>query len=750
MSRNLRAGNLRPQDRLSRLNGVLLSVALIGYHAGVGAQSTAPSINGANNDVDEILVEGVRGRRPLDLDTPNQTGSRLGLSARELPASIAVVTQDEIQLRGARTALEAIEAAVGMTGTTGVGSIPSYSSRGFSGADITIMRDGIRQNTSSQSSRPLDTFLFSSVEVLKGPASLLYGEGAVGGAVNYVSRQAGEPGGEFLLTMGSWGRYRAAAGAGGQIGRHGPAYRADVSFSRQDGYVANNREDYTAAGGELRWSTGEHTTLRFSASALKDSIQSYYGTPLIYDAVIGLDGVEEVRPASTATDTLVNARIEPATRRLNYNTADNAVDATNTFWRFIVDTRLSDSWTLRNETYAATQRLDWYNTERNVWNPATGMVDRGGSYFLIWRDDLQLGNRLDLTWSGEWGGRPNRFLVGVLVDHNDQDRNTGQDYSRDPIPTSLPLTGFDPGVGPDIFPQKTVNVVTRTAAVYIEDAFSITDRMMLVAGLRHDRIDVERTSLVGAAPFTKSYTPFTGRLGVVHRLSPELNIYASYTSAAQPVSQLVSLNPSHEDFSLQKGRQYEIGLKTTMMNGRADMTLAVFDIEKNDLLTSTVVDGERINSQIGAQISQGAEWSLGMLLREGWRLSANLAVNWTAEYKEFNQNLGTGVIARAGNTPPNVPSRVASLGAWRDFGAWTAGTTLYHVGQREANAHNGIQVPAYTRMDASVTRRWDQVSVTLRGRNLTDRLYTEGAGSGGLMWRLADPRSVELGMRYQF
>ncbi len=748
MSRNPCQRIPLPNDR--RLSCALLSVALGCVHVSAAAQSTGPSNPSTNHDVEEILVEGVRGRRLLDLDAPNTTGSRLGLSSRELPATIAVVTQEEIQLRGARTALEAIEAAVGMIGTTGVGSIPSYSSRGFSGADITIMRDGIRQNTSSQSSRPLDSFLFSSVEVLKGPASLLYGEGAVGGAVNYVSKQAGESGGELLMTMGSWGRYRAGAGGGGQIGRDGPAYRADVSFSRQDGYVANNREDYTAAGGELSWNAGERTRLRFSAAALKDSIQSYYGTPLVYDAVIGLDGVEEVRPANTATDTLVNARIEPATRRLNYNTADNAVDATNTFWRFIVESRLNDRWTLRNETYAATQRLDWYNTERNVWNPATGMVDRAGSYFLIWRDDLQLGNRLDLTWSGEWRGRPNRFLVGVLADDNDQDRNTGQSYSRDPVPTSLPLTGFDPGVGPDVSPERTVNVVTRTAAVYAEDAFSMTDRTLLVAGLRYDRIDVKRTSFVGAELFTKSYSPFTGRIGVVHQVTSDLNVYASYTSAAQPVSQLVSLNPSHEDFSLQKGRQYEVGLKTSMMNGRADMTLAVFDIEKNDLLTSTIVDGERINSQIGAQISQGAEWSLGMLLRDGWRLSANLAVNWTAEYREFNQNLGTGVISRAGNTPPNVPRRVANVGAWRDFGPWTAGATLYHVGQREANAHNGIRIPAYTRMDASVTRRWDQVSVTLRGRNLTNRQYTEGAGSGGLMWRLADPRSVELGMRYQF
>src|SRR5690606_24984262 len=149
--------------------------------------------------------------------------------------------------------------------------------------------------------------------------------------------------------------------------------------------------------------------VRFSMTVLEDAIESYYGTPVVYDAVIDQNGVQSVRPATTSTDRLVNARIEPASRRRNYNIEDNFSEATNTFWRAIVDTRLSDSWTLRNETYAATQKLEWYNAERNVWNPATQLVDRGGSVFLIWRDDLQIGNRLDLSWSGDWAGRPNRF-----------------------------------------------------------------------------------------------------------------------------------------------------------------------------------------------------------------------------------------------------------------------------------------------------------------------------------------------------
>src|SRR5690606_15988886 len=123
-----------------------------------------------------------------------------------------------------------------------------------SGSDITIMRDGIRQNTSSQSSRPLDSFLFERIEVLKGPASLLYGEGAVGGAVNYVSKTAPTRfTGEAYASGGSWDTYRAGLGVGGPTGIENVYYRFDASHSSSDGYVDRSEYDYNAFAGDVRW-----------------------------------------------------------------------------------------------------------------------------------------------------------------------------------------------------------------------------------------------------------------------------------------------------------------------------------------------------------------------------------------------------------------------------------------------------------------------------------------------------------------
>lgn len=697
-----------------------------------------------------MLVWGERTTDALALDEVVATGSRLDLPARDLPASVSVVPQAMIQLRGARTAVEALQGAVGMTGGTSVGSIPNYATRGFTGNDITVMRDGIRQNTNSQASRPLDSFLFERIEVLKGPASLLYGEGAVGGAVNYVSKLPGKTfEGEANVSAGSWDGYRLGIGAGGPTAIDSLSYRADVSLNSSGGYVDGSDSDYQGYAGSLLWEASDTTRVTFAGTFLKDDVKSYYGTPLVYDAVIDQGGVQSVRKANSATDALVNARIVDGTRKLNYNNRDNFSESENSFWRMIVETELADHWGLRNETYLATQWLDWRNTESLVWNPVTQLVDRA-SFFLIYRNDIQIGNRLDLTWSGELFGRGNQLVVGVLYDNNDQDRNSGQSYPGSPTPASVPLFGFDNGYGPDVEAEKTLKVVTETTALYVEDVFELTDAWKLVGGLRYDEIDVERKSYTGAPTFTKSYYPLTGRFGAVYAVSPEFNLYASYSRAAQPVSQLVSLSASQDEFSLQKGIQYEVGGKATLWNGRVDLTVALFDIEKQDLLTSEVVNGVRINSQIGAQVSQGLEVALSIALGDGWHVDANYARTWTAEFEDFYENLGSGVISRAGNTPPNVPKTVAGLFVVKDLGSWQFTTGVRHVGERPANNNNGIWLDSYTTIDASVGYRWDAVMLTLRGRNLTDEEYAEWASGGGLMQRLAEPRSAELGLAYRF
>ncbi|HRI82479.1 MAG TPA: TonB-dependent receptor [Opitutaceae bacterium] len=696
----------------------------------------------------------------LPLDAAPASGSRLGLTNRDLPVSVSVVTQEVMQLRGLRTAVEAVESAVGMTGGIQFGSIPTYSTRGFGSNSVSILRDGIRQNTASQSSRTIDSFLLDRVEVLKGPAGLMFGEGAIGGAVNYLSKApAATAGGEAFLSIGAWASYRLGLGWGGPlpVGKTGAVTsRFDYSHNETNGYADGNAQRYDAAALALGWQATERLKLTFNTTALKDWNESYFGNPVVYDAVVNTtvaNAQPEVRVFNANTDRMINARVAEEARRTNYNILDNYAKTENTFTRLRAELRLSPDLEVRNEAYAATQLLKWRNLETNVWNPVTQLVDRR-SFVHIYRDDVLTGNRFDVSHRGTLVGRTNRFLIGGFYERNDLTRGGAPaDYPTADLSVSLlnPVQTTGPG-DPNRF-QKGSRIAIQTGALYLENALDLTASLKLIVGLRRDEINLQRDTLLtpttAFATYRKRYDPWTGRGGFVWSVTKDLNLYASYSRAAEPTTQLVSFNASSNDFALQTGLQYEIGAKGTL--GRhVDFTLALFDIEKNNILSSTLdpLTGLRLSQQIGAQNSRGVEFAVAFLPSPTWRVELNAA--WTdAWYGEFAQNLGAGIIDRTGNTPTNVPEWVGGLFVHKRLPAgFAVNAGLRHVGDRFATIHNAVITDGYTTLDAGVSYTRGRTIYTLRGRNLTDEVYQPVAGS--TMARLGEPRNVELSVRTRF
>ncbi len=129
-------------------------------------------------------------------------------------------------------------------------------------------------------------------------------------------------------------------------------------------------------------------------------------------------------------------------------------------------------------------------------------------------------------------------------------------------------------------------------------------------------------------------------------------------------------------------------------------------------------------------------------------MEGTVAYTWKAEYEDFNENLGEGIISRSGKTTTGVPDVVAGLFVVHHRGNWSINGGIRHVASRWANTNNSIRLEGYTTLDAAVVYRWDQLVGTLRGRNLTDELYT--SGSSALTPRLAEPRSAEISLKYTF
>lgn len=662
------------------------------------------------------------------LDKPAPTASRLAIPVGEVPASIAVVDRPLMDQLGARNLLEAAQLAPGVTAAEPVSSPGLFSTRGFTGNDIIALFDGLPFGPPSMVAHPEDTWKYSRVEVLKGPASLLYGEGALAGAVNYVPKKPSVDRyeHEVFTSFGSFETSRLGLGSGGPIGETGLAYRLDFSRQSSGGFVDDTGHEYYDLAGSLRYDVTPQLVLTLSFDAMWQDFGSYWGTPV------------------------VNGRVESAVRDVNYNIVDN-INAQDQQWlRLQADWQASEGVEVRNTLYGYMADRHWRNVERYTFQPANGLIRRSSPVEIL-HDQTIVGDRLDVIFTHEVLGLENRLLTSI--------EGYADTFQRD---SNRPDNGFDfvdlfaPGRG--TFTEvatmaATAERRTRTlnGALIVEDHFKPFEKLSFLGGFRAEviRLDSENLRSDPSAEFDRTFTPVTGRIGAMVEALPCLNAYAMYGTAAKAPSTLVVLDETFRTFGLERGDMVEVGLKHSLWENRVEWTLALYQIWKNDIVTRDPADSSR-NQQIGEQTSHGIELSLVAHPSKRWEIGGNLAV-LDAQFEEFNIATGGRVVAYAGNTPPNVPEVVAN--AWTSYSLpWniSVGALVRYVGAAQANNANTLEMPDYVTLDLFSTYRYKSLEVGLRVRNVLDREYSAWSVGDGAQMLLGAPLSVEGSLTYRF
>lgn len=731
--------------RWARTMAAMLPLGALAIPLPTLAQATTPgSEQGAEADatphqLDKVTVSGAAEQAVLD--TPTTTASRLGLSPRETPAAIETVSAETIEQRGLRGTVDALNAAPGVL----AGQLPSSpgvsSMRGFSGGAISLLYDGVRQTAAPLITRDFDSWSFERIEVLKGPASVLYGEGALAGAINLVPKRPDFDGRatSLLLGWGSFGSQRYA------IDTNLPldptfALRLVASHRRSDGYVDDTDSRSSSATLSARWRPSDAVEVDLALDHYEDDYDSaYWGTPLVPRA-IARDPSDLVRSSNGYV-------IDRALRDRNYNVADGTQSADSDWLRTRVSWQIGEGLRFVNEAsyYDASRR--WLNSETYTYDAATGLLRRGIT--RIEHDQSYWVERATLMSDATLGGRRNRASVGVEFSNGDfkVPRRFG---TAGPVDPYGPQRGLFP-VGDDAlnFPGAGNRVDfdsnTRTASVFVENALDLSPRWLLLAGLRYDRVELERsvrdynTGVV--TRFRRDYDPLSWRLGSVFDLRPKTQLYAQYSVAVAPVGSLPLLSLANSRFDLTHGRAVDVGLKSTFWEDRIDLTLGGYWIEQDDIVTRDPANAA-ISIQGGRQSSRGVELSLSAALTRALSVDASVAA-LNARFDELRE---AGGVDRAGNTPPNVPERIANLYANYRFDALplrlSAG--LRHVGAFYTNNANSIRVDAHTVFDASLAYRLPFGEIALHGRNLGDAFYADWSGGAADQIVIGAPRSVEL------
>lgn len=685
----------------------------------------------------------VRGQRPLDrlsLDDANSTASRLSLTPRETPATVVIVDRAAIEERGALDTQEILNGVPGMTAASPPGSAGSVSYRGFGAAQLTQLFNGLTVQYDAIAARPVDSWIYERVEVIGGPSTFLFGAGAVGGSINYITKLATRARNSVdgRLAYGSYGTSEFSGGIN-RTARTGPlthALRADGSRTDTSGYVdGTDRASVTAAAS---WRVDVDT--RFSHTAALEGVNEradrvYWGTPLLTPAT----GV---------------GRINPATRFTNYNSRDG-VYAQEVLWaRSLSEWKPSATVSVRNTLYHYDALRDYRNVEVYRYTPDNAAVIRSAA--LLQRHDQTLtGNRVESTWITRVMERESTWAFGLDVSGNRQTRfprslNTTVSVV-DPLVFDTERFFDIPGMLPTLVPDRINRV--RTLAVFAENETKLLPALSLVTALRHDRIDLEVTNqrtptATDPALFERRYRPVTGRVGVSWALRPSANLYGQVSTAADPPAGILTTATFGQvrDFDLTTGRQVEVGAKIDVLGGRGAITAAAYRIVRENL---AIPDPDNpVNTlPVGQQSSRGVE--VAVALRPMAALAVQGHLSWTdAQYDDFVENVGGVAVSRAGNLPPNTPRGVAGLFAtFTPTPAWQVGADWRYVSGRFANPANTVEASDYALVGAFAA--WTPhraATVQVRVRNATDAIYAR-ALTGAPMFFLGAPRTFEIALR---
>lgn len=633
----------------------------------------------------------------IPLESHNTAGSRLGVTLFETPASVDILTQEKMYERGHTTTQQALDAAAGVhTGQCFGGAC--FIMRGFSDIlSLPFLHNGKRIPGVAFSSRA--TFNYDRIEVIKGPNSVLHGLGGITGAVNFVTKQAdGRESTDIEIGFGDAVRRHFGIGSGGKLGDDA-AYRVDAKYmaAREGsfGWADNTAYIYHHISGDLALAVTDNVTVGINIDSHNDKGDGYYGVPR------------------------VNGKIDKRTRFNNYAASDSDLEIDVTWVAARVDWRINERMRLYNETYRNDEDRYYRDYDTYVYNPDTELVD---VMFPVAIQHYQrlYGNRTEFSLDHFVGSMRNRLLIGADYYYNYHQREDNRPFSG-----SVSVDLLNPDTGPyessDPYRPQTLTKIYGLG-FYIDDLIDITEKFRLNLSFRHDNSDVDSWNLVSDVFFSKSYSTDSWRVGALYDIASKLMVYGQVGEAVETPGQIVTLSQAQRDFKPARASQVEVGFKGILLDGKADVTVAVFDILKKNLLTRDVNDPASV-VQIGEQSSRGIELAGSFRPSPQWSIDASMAF-FDPQYEEFNDPVGGESVSRKGNLPVDVPEEIGNLWVtWRPDTNWRFGLGARYVGERFADRANTVVSDAYTVIDANIGRRLGIGELTLNVRNLADEIY---------------------------
>ena len=749
-------GNILMKQPRTHLKALILALAAIGSPGLLYAEGTneAQPAQGQEQQADSAELEAIEitarrryasGYQPISADVIGGGNTPL----LEVPRSVNIVTPAVLEDRRPGSLDEALLTVSGIRqANTLAGTLEAVVKRGFGdNRDNSVLRNGMQMT---------QTHVFSPtaerVEVLKGPASTLYGVQDPGGVVNVVTKQPQlKPARSVSTSFGSHSARQVGVDFTGPISSsQSLAYRFIADY-RQSDYWRNFGEiKQTTIAPSIKW-IGENTTITAAYEYLDYTVPFDRGTFL-----------DSTRGANYGKPLAI-----PAERRLDEPFSEQS--GKNHMFQFTLDQYLSEQWKMRlNYGFTYHTYDDWKariaNTAAGI-NTTTGTVRRR----IDGTQDARLRvHNLALSFKGDVHTGSVRHKLGFGLEAMHNDRLLGKIY-QSPA-NNYTINMYNPVYG-RISPQPGVNTIDgqgnntqqteilKTFALYANDDIHLGEKWIVSAGLRAEYFDQyagrANRNFVFKANTDNHGWNFSPSLGVTYRLTPQWSLYGSYATSFRP--QVSVANEIPGDAQPEKGRAFEIGAK--FAGDRLSAAVALFHIEKENVRYSVTSGGQTETRFAGRARSMGFEAEMGGQITERLGVNANYAYTET--------KILEAEAAAQGLPLNNTPRNQFGLYLTYDFGNalggnWRAGigakyNGAWYIGKNAASGDRLWKIPAATVADAFVsydTKIGDnKLNVRLNGKNLTNRLYytsTVGSSAQYPMIAIGNPREISVSAKFEF
>lgn len=653
------------------------------------------------------------------------TGMKTGTPLIEMPQSVSVITSEQIRDQGVDNLAQALRYAPGVNGEP-FGFEPRTTFirlRGFDATTTGLYRDGLQlRNPRFAVGYNIELYGAERVDVLRGPASVLYGQGNPGGLINYVSKRP-KPYtfGEAELEVGSFDQFQGQFDVNGPVTDDGSlAVRLTGLARNSDTQVDFIDNDRLFVAPALTWRPTIDTSITFLGYYQQDESRASQALPS--------EGTREPNPNGRIPTDLFTG--EPDVDQ--YDREEFSVG-------WLAEHELTEGWILR-------QNARYYSSELDDVTVFVNGLDQTdlrtlnrfafGSFGDL--DGFAIDNQSQ--WRFATGGLKHTLLLGL--DYQDVEVASLQTFGLAPA-----LDAFDPVYGQPVDeppPFGDTDTTQKQTGLYLQDQVEIGDHWVATLNARYDEAETTTRDLLFDARTEQDDEEFTGRIGLVYLADNGLAPYVSWSTSFLPS---LGTNADGDPLEPETGEQLEAGVKYQPPGARSFVTVSLFDIERDNVVEFDPATFLPIQT--------------GQIRSRGFEVEAVADFRWgldvIASYSYLDMEIRESVFdAQLGERPAQVPDHKASI--WGDYQVQGGplsglgfGLGVRYNGESFGNVPNTVEVDGYTLVDAAVYYDLGQVELSLNVQNAFDNRHVPGCFvRASVLCTYGQVRTVSGSIRYHW